>query len=59
MIAGRIGLGEGMALTPNIHTGREEGSKAYIQTSSGDILSIDLGAAGKTKSSKTSWLQRQ
>jgi len=59
VISGRITLGKGMALTPNIHTGREEGSKAYVQTSEGDIVSVEQGVVGDNKSQKTSWMQRR
>ncbi len=58
-IAGDIDLGSGLALTPNIHTGREKGTTAYIQTSTGDIITISQGETGSTKSEKTSWLQRR
>ncbi|NDY42721.1 hypothetical protein G3N55_07690 [Dissulfurirhabdus thermomarina] len=34
-------LGRGMALTPSLHTGKSEGSKAFVQTSTGAILEIE------------------
>jgi type IV pilus assembly protein PilY1 len=55
-IVGKTDLGTGMAMTPNIHIGREEGSTAYIQTSTGDIITIEQ-EGGQTKSHKTDWLQ--
>jgi type IV pilus assembly protein PilY1 len=58
-IAGDIDLGSGLALTPNIHTGREKGTTAYIQTSTGDIITISQGESGSAKSEKTSWLQQR
>jgi type IV pilus assembly protein PilY1 len=58
-ISGNIDLGSGMALTPNIHTGRKEGQTAYIQTSTGDIITIEQEEAESTKSDKTSWTQQR
>ncbi len=54
-----VDLGAGMALTPSIHTGREEGSKAYVQTSTGDIVTLEQKFSGGSKSRKTDWLQRR
>jgi len=51
----KLYLGKGMAASPNIHTGREEGSTAYIQTSTGAIETIQQINPGITKSGKTSW----
>jgi type IV pilus assembly protein PilY1 len=48
-------LGQGLTISPNIHTGREQGSKAYVQTSTGTILEIEEHNPGMTKSGKTSW----
>ncbi|MCK5481426.1 MAG: hypothetical protein KAJ06_09770, partial [Gammaproteobacteria bacterium] len=36
----RMDLGKGLSTTPNIHVGREEGGKAFIQTSVGKIKEI-------------------
>ncbi|MBW1967326.1 MAG: hypothetical protein JRI48_08060 [Deltaproteobacteria bacterium] len=41
--------------TPNIHTGREAGSKSFVQTSTGAIIGIEQANPGITKSGKTSW----
>jgi len=54
----RFRLGKGLALTPNVHTGREEGSKVYVQTSTGAIKVIEQDNPGLTKSGKTSWRLR-
>ena len=54
----RVSLGGGMALTPNVHTGSEEGSKAFVQTSTGAIETIEQKNPGLSKSGKTSWLER-
>ena len=35
-----LSLGAGLSTTPNIHVGRKEGSKAFIQTSVGQIVEI-------------------
>jgi type IV pilus assembly protein PilY1 len=36
----RMDLGKGLSTTPNIHVGKEEGGKAFIQTSVGKIKEI-------------------
>jgi type IV pilus assembly protein PilY1 len=36
----RMDLGKGLSTTPNIHVGREEGGKAFVQTSVGKIKEI-------------------
>ncbi len=35
-----VPLGRGMSTTPNLHVGKSEGSKAFIQTSTGAIIEI-------------------
>jgi type IV pilus assembly protein PilY1 len=50
-------LGKGLATTPNIHTGRETGSKAYVQTSTGSIVVIQTSNPSDTKSGKAFWLE--
>ena len=54
-IAKMLSLGKGLTLTPNIHVGREEGSKAFIQTSTGAIEVVQQLNPGVTKSGKASW----
>jgi type IV pilus assembly protein PilY1 len=54
----RVSLGRGLALTPNVHTGKEEGSRAFVQTSTGAIETIEEVNPGLSKSGKSSWLQR-
>jgi len=51
----RRSLGRGMAITPNIHVGGEIGSKAFVQTSTGSIISIQETNPGVTKSGVASW----
>jgi len=35
-----VPLGRGMSTTPNLHVGKSEGSKAFIQTSTGAIIEV-------------------
>jgi type IV pilus assembly protein PilY1 len=56
-VSRKKGLGKGLAITPNIHTGREKGSKAYIQTSTGAIVIIGEENPGATKTGKTFWME--
>ncbi len=53
----KTSLGKGLSITPNIHTGREEGSKAYVQTSTGAIEVTEQANPGMTKSGRLSWQQ--
>ena len=48
-------IGRGMTLTPNLHVGRNAGSKAFLQTSTGGILGFEQDAPGATKSGTISW----
>jgi type IV pilus assembly protein PilY1 len=50
-----LNLGQGLSITPNIHTGSEEGSKAYVQQSTGAIQSIEQNNPGVVKSGFVSW----
>jgi type IV pilus assembly protein PilY1 len=51
----KIDIGKGYSETPNIHTGREAGSRAFVQTSIGAIIDVELENPGITKSGKASW----
>lgn len=51
----KIDIGKGYSETANIHTGREAGSKAFVQTSTGAIIGIEQANPGVTKSGKVSW----
>ncbi len=51
----KISIGNGLAISPDIHTGREKGSKVFIQTSSGFIRTLHLFNPGRTKSGMSSW----
>jgi type IV pilus assembly protein PilY1 len=44
-----------LSVTPNIHVGRETGSKAYIQSSTGAITTLPQLNPGRTKSGKQYW----
>jgi len=58
-VISKIDIGKGYSETPNIHTGREAGSKAFVQTSTGAIISIEQANPGITKSGKTSLYQNR
>ncbi len=47
--------GRGFTTTPNLHTGREEGSTAFVQTSTGAIIRVSELNPGMTHSEKVSW----
>ncbi|MBW2081302.1 MAG: hypothetical protein JRI27_10140, partial [Deltaproteobacteria bacterium] len=51
----KIDIGKGYSENTNIHTGREAGSKAFVQTSTGAIIGIEQANPGITKSGKSSW----
>jgi type IV pilus assembly protein PilY1 len=51
----RTSLGKGLSVTPNIHTGREEGSKVFVQTSTGAIEVVQQANPGGTKSGRVAW----
>jgi type IV pilus assembly protein PilY1 len=51
----RTSLGKGLSITPNIHTGREEGSKVFVQTSTGAIEVLQQSNPGGTKSGRVGW----
>ncbi len=36
----KVDLGRGLAKTPNLHVGKQEGAKAFVQTSTGTIVEI-------------------
>jgi len=53
----RLAVGRGMALTPNLHVGKQTGSKAFVQTSTGAIVEIPQPnlPVRRSKSAKTRW----
>ena len=54
-VLSKISVGRGYSTTPNIHTGKQQGSKAFLQTSTGAIIGIEQANPGITKSGKVSW----
>lgn len=54
-----VSLGQGMAVTPNIHTGQGDGSEAFVQTSTGAIRGIKQVNPGMSKSGKSGWKERR
>ncbi len=51
----KISLGPGLALTPALHSGKEQGTKIFIQTSTGSVEILDQINPGIYKSGKVSW----
>lgn len=51
-----ISLGEGIASSLSIHSGRQTGGKVYIQKSTGEIMEVDVDPAFKIKSGPEYWL---
>lgn len=54
-----VELGNGLAVSPNIHVGREEGSKAFVQTSTGDIKVIQEVNPNLPKSGVKGWREME
>jgi type IV pilus assembly protein PilY1 len=52
-------LGRGLAVSPNIHVGGEEGSKAFVQTSTGEIKVVQEINPAQAKSGIRSWREMQ
>ena len=50
-------LGKGLAVSPAMHTGKEKGSKAFVQTSTGAILVIEQTNPGAVRSGRAYWLE--
>jgi len=55
----KIDLGEGLATSPNLHVGSEDGSKAYVQTSTGAIEVIDQDNPHEVKSGMRTWKESE
>jgi len=51
----RISLGQGLAATPNLHVGGEDGSKIFVQDSTGEIKTLNENNVTSTKSGRTLW----
>lgn len=54
----KISLGQGLATSPSIHTGREKGSVVFVQSSTGEIKRIEEENPLSTKSGRLSWRLR-
>jgi len=54
-------LGRGLATTPDLHVGKEEGSKAFVQTSTGTIVEIPQPnlPLGNMKTGRSSWIEAE
>ncbi|MGD9105405.1 MAG: PilC/PilY family type IV pilus protein [Desulfobacterales bacterium] len=57
----RLDLGRGLATTPDLHVGKEEGSKAFVQTSTGTIVEIPQPnlPLGNIKTGRASWIEAE
>lgn len=51
-----ISLGDGIASSLSIHSGRQTGGKVYVQKSTGEILEVDVDPAFNIKSGPEYWL---
>jgi len=53
----RVDLGRGLSTTPNLHVGKQEGAKAFVQTSTGTIVEIPQPnlPIQNAKTGKASW----
>ncbi|MBM9535543.1 pilus assembly protein [Desulfobulbus alkaliphilus] len=54
-VARQMLVGRGMTITPSLHRGARDGSKAFLQTSTGGIFDVDIDNPGFTKSGAVSW----
>jgi type IV pilus assembly protein PilY1 len=57
VVTSRLSIGRGLAMTPNLHVGRQEGSTAFVQTSTGTIVEIPQPnlPIKNTKSGNLTW----
>jgi len=51
-----VDLGDGIASSLSIHSGRQSGGKVYVQKSTGEIMEIDVDPAFNIKSGPEYWL---
>ncbi len=51
----KLNVGKGYSTTPNLHTGKNKGSKSFLQTSTGAIIGIKQTNPGVTKSGGVYW----
>jgi type IV pilus assembly protein PilY1 len=57
VVTSRLSIGRGLAMSPNLHVGRQEGSTAFVQTSTGTIVEIPQPnlPIKNTKSGELTW----
>lgn len=55
IFATSVDLGRGMAITPNLHIGEKAGSTAFIQTSTGAIITVEITNPFSVKSGSLYW----
>ena len=55
----RVSLGAGMAESPALHVGGDDGSTAFVQTSTGAIQTVEQETPESTKSGKEGWRERR
>jgi type IV pilus assembly protein PilY1 len=55
----KVSLGEGLATSPNIHVGSEDGSSAFVQTSTGVIEIVEQQNPEDIKSGIQSWKESE
>ncbi|MEA3359637.1 MAG: PilC/PilY family type IV pilus protein [Thermodesulfobacteriota bacterium] len=55
----RLDLGHGMATTPSLHVGKQKGSKAFVQTSTGTVIEIPQPnlPIKNIKTGRVSWIE--
>jgi type IV pilus assembly protein PilY1 len=51
-----IDLGDGLASSLSMHSGRQSGGKVYVQKSTGEIIEVDVAPAFNIKSGPEYWL---
>ncbi|MBU0674354.1 MAG: hypothetical protein KJ950_06900 [Proteobacteria bacterium] len=51
----KIDVGIGLATTPNIHSGSADGTKAFVQTSTGAIITVEQSNPGAIRSGMQTW----
>jgi type IV pilus assembly protein PilY1 len=53
-----IGLGQGMPANLGIHVGTKEGATGFVQTSTGNIMQVEITPALRFKSRSVSWMHK-
>jgi type IV pilus assembly protein PilY1 len=56
-VISEVDLGHGLASSPSLHVGQQDGGKAFVQTSTGDIVEVEQPnlPIKNVKSSRVSW----